>query len=210
MNHKEEFVIDFQAFKDGKNEFILKEIAIVAIHVNQIVHVMVLPPYPLKTLPPAKQREADWLTKRYHGIQWFSGYISHELAVSLLRAIVTRATTLFIKGSERKRFLKHLLPIKKIVDLDSLHCPKAEMLLRVQDAPICFYSPHWKQPGSPSYACALDRAYKFKRWFQLYSSVHVPNQKSIMETLVFSDSDDFTDEEEEVYLTETLEESSGL
>lgn len=208
QNQKQEYVVDFQAFKDKYNKFILKEIAIISIHVNQIVHLMVLPPYPFKALPPSKQREADWLTKHMHSISWNSGYVSHELAVSLLRAVITRAHTLFIKGSERKSYLQRLMPLKKVIDLDTLNCPKADAILRPVDAPICFYSPHWKNAGMDAYACALDRAYKFKIWLKLYSSINSTSRGINSEPQSFTDSDDYS-EEEEHFAEETSDDSSA-
>lgn len=52
-----ECIIDFQAFKDDDNQYILKELAIVSVETNKVLHCLVRPPYNFDMLRFNKKQE---------------------------------------------------------------------------------------------------------------------------------------------------------
>ena len=162
---KETYIIDFQAFKDERNRFILKELAIISMNANKIVHCIIKPPYHFDTLFSHKQKQVMWLSRYFHGLQWEDGYLTPKSAIALLRETVKTGEILLIKGSERCKFLQQLFPTKIILDLDDLACPPAKQLPEFQDSPQCFHYNHVAgNSGNKDYACSLNYVYKFKMW----------------------------------------------
>ena len=82
---KETYIIDFQGFKDERNRYVIKEIAIISMSINQIVHCIVKPPYNLDTIVWDKQRRIRWLTRYFHGLHWEDGYLTPKVAMALIR-----------------------------------------------------------------------------------------------------------------------------
>ena len=56
------FIVDFQAFKSLNNKFILKELAIVSLDQDIIVHTFIKPPVEYDYLYPELQDRVDYLT----------------------------------------------------------------------------------------------------------------------------------------------------
>jgi len=163
------YVVDFQAFKDGQNRFLLKELAIISCNVNKIVHCIIKPPFGFNFLILEKQkRHIQWLMENYHGINWEDGYLSPRAAMALFRETVRDADILLIKGSERCTFLRKLFPYLTVLDLDDLGCPPARLLEIPANAPECFYYSHISTNlAYKECVCSLKQAYKFKVWCEV-------------------------------------------
>lgn len=162
-----EFIVDFQAFKDQKNRYILKELAILAVQSDEVAHCLIKPPYAACKLPGGKRASIDYLTEKHHGIIWEDGYTNFTDAVALLKDVTRHAKYLYIKGSERAKFLK-LLTGKDTIDFDTLSCPKAKYLSNNSVAPDCFYYRHAPKYHCYFEACSLRRVYKIKKWYLEY------------------------------------------
>lgn len=177
----DQFILDFQGFKDHKNKYIVKEIAIISVSNDTIAHCLIKPPYELRKLAPNQQRSANYLTERYHGIFWNDGYIAFKQAVFLIRDLTENASKLFIKGRERAEFIQKLTG-KTTIDLDSLECPRVKDLPTVYCAPDCFYYRHSANYHSYFGACSLRRVYKLKSWYKEYLAItenRIKREKSL-------------------------------
>lgn len=64
--------IDFQGFKDNLNRFIVKEFALLT--KNLKFHDIIKSPAII--LDEKHEKQAKWLTKNYHGLEWRCGHIS--------------------------------------------------------------------------------------------------------------------------------------
>ncbi len=162
------YIIDFQAFKDGRNKFIMKELAIISCSANKIVHCIIKPPYGFSSLFSKRKNQVMWLKKNFHGLDWNDGYITPGAAMALFQETVKDADRLLVKGSERCKFIQNLFPTKVVIDLDDLDCPPAKKIDDLANSPQCFHKNHIpaNAPAFKEYACSLKYVYKFKVWCQ--------------------------------------------
>lgn len=68
--------VDLQGFRTTNDEFILKEFCLINGGSEFVLHVNVIPPCDFTDLSSKYQRQAKWLTKFFHGIEFDSGFIS--------------------------------------------------------------------------------------------------------------------------------------
>ena len=172
-----EYIVDFQAFKDDCNNFILKEISILSVHSNVSMHCIIKSPFDLEELSSKKQREVKWLTDYHHGIKWKAGYINPDDAIQSLLDTTEDASLILSKGSERTSFLKKVTK-KPILNLDEIHCPPAKFLPTVDSYFMCMLREHsMKNIRSHGYVCSVLATFQYKTWYLRYL-------KSYSETLL--------------------------
>lgn len=120
-------VIDVQGFKNHKNKFIFKEIAVLY-NLREFQHFVIKPPYDFSNLTKAEQRQANWLRDNYHGLKWNDGSISFNSVKKFLTSNVANSK-IFVKGDEKKIWVSKLLEHKvPVYDLEKLGCPNLEAL----------------------------------------------------------------------------------
>lgn len=101
-----EAVVEFQAFSDNNNRFLLKELAIVGLgYQTQLVFA---PPFDKSLLNSKARRTARWLTRNYHKIAWEEGRIPFR--ESLLRNLLKPFAVVHTKGLEKAQFLRKFHP----------------------------------------------------------------------------------------------------
>lgn len=158
-----EFVIDVQGFKKTYNEFIFKELAIVPLgeDVQPAVYLFG-PPHSWIFLTPRYQCQNKWLTRNYHGIFWDDGGIPYEEFEDILTSSTRGATKIYVKGSEKQKWLKTFL--SNVVNIETLGCPSLTKLHSARDPPctnhnreICYNS-----------NCAARNAIALKKWLVNY------------------------------------------
>lgn len=156
------FVIDFQAFKSLKNEFILKELSIVSVQTNHMIHCLIKPKTPFSTLPKKLQHSINYLTQNIHGIYWEDGYMDEKDAIRLMKDTVKDAVAIYCKGSERVNWLKKTLGMF-VIDLDLLSSPKSNKYYPDQFQLFlkCSYISHRR---NNRHKCALQSALKYREW----------------------------------------------
>ncbi|VDO11375.1 unnamed protein product [Brugia timori] len=162
-----QFIIDFQAFKDEENRYILKEIAVIAVETDEVGHCIIKPPYPGDMLSEKCREQVSYIVTYQHGICWEDGYIKYVDAIRLVRDMTKNAVQVFIKGSERAKFIRKLTG-KPTIDFDTLNCPRAKNLANVESSPDCFYYRHTPKYHMNFEACSLRRVYKLKEWYLNY------------------------------------------
>lgn len=116
-----EAVVEFQAFCDNNNRFVLKELAIVSdAYRTQIVFA---PPYDRSRLNGKAQRTARWLTRNYHKIKWDEGRVPYS--DHLMRSLLKPFTTVRTKGLEKVRFLQkfhfHVCDVTDTLDYNNIN-----------------------------------------------------------------------------------------
>jgi len=92
-----DIVIDIQGFHDVEEYFIPKEVAVLAI--NAITeHWIITSPCPFEDLPERVRRENNWLTRNYHGIEWFNGDVNPKNFTIHLRDITRHTRYIYFIG----------------------------------------------------------------------------------------------------------------
>jgi len=162
-------VVDFQAFKDDNNKYIIKEIAVKDLNSEMVVHCFVNSPFSFDKLSYKAKSTANYVRDYQHGLSWEDGFVSFKQAVQMLNCIAEYADELYIKGAERRRFIEKLTR-KPTIDLDELHCPRAKTLPNPVFVPECYHKNHWSQSGRYFEACSLNRVHKLKLWLIEYFS----------------------------------------
>lgn len=164
-----DIVLDFQAFKDNNNEFIIKECAVVAIDGSFVEHWVIAPPYEFYMLKKEKRREAVWVKQNYHGLSWGDGGISYKAFQDELRQVCSDVCRVFVKGNEKAEFLKTLVK-KDVINLEDYNTPRLKRLMFNSYLPVLRCFRHCKDK---KYICALSNADKLKLW--IITNNHVFN-----------------------------------
>ena len=108
-----DYILDVQGFKRSLNRFVWKEVAIVAIEKDAVPLVFHFePPYRWAALQEENQSCNRWLAKNHHGLAWESGDIPYEKLQDTLEAALKNACRIFVKGLEKKNWVKEMLPRK--------------------------------------------------------------------------------------------------
>lgn len=97
-----EAIVEFHAFKDNNNRFIVKELAIVSNSFQ--CQVLFESPYDKSNLNDKMQRTTRWLTRHFHGIRWEDGTVPYN--ENLIRTLCKPFSIIHTKGLEKVKFLK--------------------------------------------------------------------------------------------------------
>lgn len=97
-------ILDIQGFKAEKNKFIVKELA--AYNGHKTAHYIFKPPFSIKLLPPDLEKQAEWLTHNYHGIDWSEGCTPYFNFGKIIRELTECEESIFVKGKEKASYIK--------------------------------------------------------------------------------------------------------
>lgn len=159
-----DIVIDIQGFRDADSKFIPKEVAVVAINRNITDHWILMPPYLFSELSETSRKENNWLTRYYHGIEWNDGESNPKYLAIHLREITRSCRRIYVRGSEKARYLQNLLS-RNIYNLESIS-PSFKCLTAKER---CTY--HGLRERFNNFQCALTNAYKLKQWLNEQNSI---------------------------------------
>lgn len=99
------------------------------------------PPRPFHTLSSDDKKHVEWI-KQYHPATppWSSGSYNYDDRASVIRSALKGATTLYVKGGEKKRWLEEYMEGEGccVLDLAEFGCPPLhECLHAVRDIYAC-------------------------------------------------------------------------
>lgn len=160
-SYEMEYIVDLQGFKKPINEFVLKEFAMIPVDDTtvQALAFLVKPPLPWQDLPATYRSINLWLTRNFHGILWDSGDVPYEEASTLIRNILHKARTIYVKGSEKREWLLAIMgESARIVDLENLECPSLHTLRKKTNHAYAYHS------ASPKFHCAGENAKLLREW----------------------------------------------
>ncbi len=148
-------VVEFQAFSDNNNRYIVKELAIVSD--GFVAQIIFDSPYDISCLNQKMQRSARWLSRHYHKIRWTEGSVPYN--ENLIRIMCQPFTTIYTKGAEKAQFLRQFHPdvceIKK-----QCQCVKHDLYMGVKSQTVkCILKSH----ATSDAMCAVQAAYKYYR-----------------------------------------------
>lgn len=106
-----EFVLDVQGFKRSTNIFQVKEVAIVPLDNFKLPTICLFKPAcKFSKLLPEERKINRWMESSFHGIPWNSGSLPYERHIKIIQDALKNATQVYIKGFEKEKWLKMLLP----------------------------------------------------------------------------------------------------
>lgn len=149
-----QFILDLQGFKDNKNRFIVKEIAIITIEGDFIQHCFVKSPFGFHKLSPFYKRQVIFNSKYYHGIPWSEGRVNFSKIIKQLRKLFCGNSTVFVKGQEKAMFIQEQFPDTQIVNLEEN--PSFPSLKQMTPN----YNKHCFFHENTGYMCAYSNVYK--------------------------------------------------
>lgn len=146
-----QFIVDFQGFKDNRNRFIVKEIAILSIKGGLVQHYFVKSPYYIDKLSPFYRDQALFNSKHYHGIPWYKGNVYFNKIKTYLGKLFCERSTVYVKGFEKAIFIQETFPDTHVVDLELF--PSLKRMTPNYNK-YCFFHRNTK------YMCAYNNVYK--------------------------------------------------
>ena len=138
-------VIDVQGFNIENNKFITKELA--AYDGDKLCHYIFKAPFDIKYLPSDLHKQALWLMKNHHCIDWNEGFTPLHKFVEIIKNLTEKVDHVYVKGNEKAKYIRQY-SLKPVFELDE--DPKIK-----KEDPRCFY--HSKSPS----ICALTNVYFF-------------------------------------------------
>lgn len=137
-------VLDIQAFKISGNKFLVKELA--AFDGLRTCHYVFRAPFAFDRLPLEYRKQALWLMKNHHSIEWEAGSTPSHLLRDILLYVTKSFSEVYVKGKEKAEFLK------KYLTIPVLELPEESTNLKLGQ-PSCFYH------KNPTCICALSNVY---------------------------------------------------
>ncbi|KAG8241699.1 hypothetical protein J6590_081433 [Homalodisca vitripennis] len=125
-------VVEFDAFKDNDNRFIVKEFVIIS-HLFR-AHMVFKPPYDKGKLNSKMARTARWLERHFHNIKWEEVGSSttkglYELCVNPLSLYILRAIVSIVKTAPPHQDLGAFPPEYFINEIGISCCGSYQFLL---------------------------------------------------------------------------------
>lgn len=159
-------VVDFEAFKDVNNDFIIKELAVVDVVHGLSRVVLFKPPYAKTKLDRKCTRVADWLEENRHGMAWTGGYVDYAFLVPTITDVCAPYSTVFTKGVEKVRFLSVYHP--NVKDLTEINAPKYDDTIVYGDVscPVMRHAFVARKDEKYVYKCALRKSQFFAKWLR--------------------------------------------
>lgn len=167
-----DLIVDIQGFKQPIDEFVLKEIAIMALKSDKAAEpttFLFAPPCAWTELPVKYRVMNSWLVRNFHGISWDSGDLPYRNAKKIIAAILNPARTVYVKGLEKKRWLTSFMDessASSIVDLETLECPSLRKLPTILPVSGC---PH--HSNISKFNCATENVKSLKNWLNVYHAL---------------------------------------
>ncbi|CAG9817737.1 unnamed protein product [Phaedon cochleariae] len=108
-------IIDVQGFRKENNKFIVKEFA--SFNEVKIRHYIFKPPFPLNFSTSNLQKQADWLVRNFHCIEWTEGYTPLHQFENNMKSLCDGVDLIHIKGREKAEYIRRFTPVP-VVEFD--------------------------------------------------------------------------------------------
>lgn len=117
-----EFVVDIQGFLKPAHEFIPKEVAIKSLDDGHELSFIFGPESDWDDLPAQYKSTNTWMIRNYHGLTYEFGSIPYLYIGKILKAILSDASIIYVKGLDKQRFLYNHLEKCVIINLEKIDC----------------------------------------------------------------------------------------
>jgi hypothetical protein len=177
-----QLVIDLQGYKvTTGNKFIVKELALYAVNFNFRANFVVKSP---KNVNESETEPSRTFCLNLHRIPWHEGHVSFRECLKIVKNICRSLDCcLYVKGSERRSFLKSRLKNISVVDLDHCGCPKYNVTadavetedFEYSEPPDCYYIRHIEDKEC---VCALKRAWFYGQWMRVVNKFAIGTNRN--------------------------------
>jgi hypothetical protein len=99
-------VVEFQAFRGNDDRFIIKELVILDLLTSIVYQFTFKPPFPFNCLTTKAKITNKWLTKYFHHIEWYEGFISYSNVHSVMFHFCKQFTHIYTRGLEKKKWIQ--------------------------------------------------------------------------------------------------------
>lgn len=143
-------VVEFQAFRNNKDKFIIKELAFFDISTNVVNYFLFKPPFAFRKLNSKSSRTNKWLTNHLHRISWNEGFTQYKELDSIMYHYCQQYDEIYTSGEEKSKWIEMYCTSDVMsVTLDKNFIPELNGL--------CIGV---KNPLHKLSNCALSRAYR--------------------------------------------------
>ena len=159
-----EFICDIQGFRNGDNDYIVKELAIISIR-GQIYELQLFqPPCKFSDLPTDLKKQVCWLERQHHGLYWGSGFREYEDLKDIFKNL-NISGNIYVKGVEKHQFIAKLLQDYNVnvINLENLGCPSLSELkkdLQLSTMKPCSFNHNFLN-------CAYINVHVLQQWLKL-------------------------------------------
>lgn len=149
-------VIEFQAFRGNSDKFIIKELVILDLLTFVVNPFTFEAPFSFNKLNSKAKRTNKWLTKHFHHIQWYEGYIAYTNLHSIMFQFCKQYTHIYTRGLEKKNWIQRYTH-GKVFDIN------IDKNFRYQHANCCVTV---NNPKHGQTHCALRNAYRLSSYLK--------------------------------------------
>lgn len=158
---KMDIIIDLQGMRGKELEFIPKEISVVGVKTPLTAHWIIAPPCHFGELPRESRVQNNYLTKFYHGVEWFDGDVACKQAYANLREISRVSRRIYTRGNDKAVLLRDVTS-RDIINLEG-----------EENAPSYFNMPASRRRcfrhglmRDSTLRCAMNQAFRIKKWLR--------------------------------------------
>lgn len=148
-------IVDLQGFKNEKNDFILKEMAIGTKEYTQTF--LVKPPCSFSALTVEEKKRVRWIEKN-RGLRWSEGYIDLREFKRLIKPYLNKYK-IIVKGEEKVKWVREICNHENVIDISSRDIPNLDTLSKIYCKDIlvynCFHHSNY---------CALRNVICVRKW----------------------------------------------
>lgn len=99
-------VVEFQAFRGNNDKFIIKELVVLDLLTFVVYPFTFEAPFSFNKLNSKAKTTNKWLTKHFHHIQWYEGYISYTNLHSIMFQFCKQYNYIYTRGLEKRNWLQ--------------------------------------------------------------------------------------------------------
>jgi hypothetical protein len=99
-------VVEFQAFRGNDDRFIIKELVILDLLTSIVYQFMFKAPFSFNCLTTKAKITNTWLTKHFHHIGWYEGFISYSNVHSVMFHFCKQFSHIYTRGQEKKNWIQ--------------------------------------------------------------------------------------------------------
>ena len=143
-------VIEFHAFRGNDDKFIIKELVILDLLTFVVYPFMFEAPFSFNKLNAKAKTTNKWMSKYFHHIQWYEGYITYTNLHSIMFEFCSKYNLIYTRGLEKCNWIQRYTH-DRVIDI---HIDKD---FKYQSANCCISV---KNPKHGQTQCALHNAYR--------------------------------------------------
>jgi hypothetical protein len=156
-------IVDFQSLVSSDRN-VIKELCIIRADTpaSSSHWIFTSPESTTTTNLSSKQKRTNkWLTERFHGLPYNYGEVPYEEIKNILDVATSCFDFLLVKGTEKCKTLKCILPFAKIYNIESLDCPPFRQLKSLTDEKCLYHN----MKGN-NFICSKSQAIRMVNWYK--------------------------------------------